>query len=282
MKTGMNLLLWTTHVTDALFPLMAKIKATGFDGVEIPLFEGDASHYKAIAAELKKQGLGCTTVTVVGPDANPISPDANIRKAAVERHRWAIEMTAILGGENLCGPYHSPLAVFSGEPPTEDEKKRCVEVCQQSAEIAKQHKVTMCIEYLNRFECYFLTTAAQAKELVQRVNHPSFKTMYDTFHANIEEKNAAQAIKALHPHFGHVHISESDRGTPGTGMVHWDESFKALREVKYDGWMVIEAFGRALPALAAATKVWRDLFPSPDEVYTKGLAFMKQKWTQFA
>lgn len=278
MKTGMNLLLWTTHVTDQLFPLLAKLKATGFDGVEIPLFEGDASHYKSIAAELKKQGLGCTTVTVVGPDANPISPDANVRKAAVERHRWAIEMTAILGGENLCGPYHSPLAVFSGEPPTEDEKKRCVEVCQQSAEIAKQHKVTMCIEYLNRFECYFLTTAAQAKELVQRVNHPSFKTMYDTFHANIEEKNAAQTIKALHPHFGHVHISESDRGTPGTGMVHWDETFKALREVKYDGWMVIEAFGRALPALAAATKVWRDLFPTPEEVYTKGLAFMKSKW----
>jgi D-psicose/D-tagatose/L-ribulose 3-epimerase len=278
MKTGMNLLLWTTHVTDQHFSLFAKLKAAGFDGVEIPLFEGDANHYKSIAAELKKQGLGCTTVTVVGPEANPISPDASVRKAALARHRWAIEMTSILGGENLCGPYHSPLAIFSGEPPTEDEKKRCVEVCQQSAEVAKEHKVTLCIEYLNRFECYFLTTAAQAKELVQRVNHPSFKTMYDTFHANIEEKNAAQAIKALSPHFGHVHISESDRGTPGTGMVHWDETFKALREVKYDGWMVIEAFGRALPALAAATRVWRDLFPSPEEVYTKGLAFMKQNF----
>ncbi len=282
MKTGMNLLLWTTHVTAEHFPLLAKLKATGFDGVEIPLFEGDAAHYKTIAAELKKNGLGCTAVTCIGPDANPISPDAAIRKAAVERHKWAIEMTATLGAELLAGPFHSPLAVFSGDPPTEDEKKRCVEVLRQSAEIAKQHKVMLCIEYLNRFECYFLTTAAQAKELVQRVNHPSFKTMYDTFHANIEEKNAAQAIKALHPHFGHVHISESDRGVPGTGMVHWDESFKALREVKYDGWLVIESFGRALPDLAAATKVWRDLFASPDDVYTKGLAFMKSKWGQFA
>jgi D-psicose/D-tagatose/L-ribulose 3-epimerase len=282
MKTGMNLLLWTTHVTDELFPLMAKLKQTGFDGVEIPLFEGDANHYKRIAAELKKQGLGCTTVTVVGPEANPISPDANVRKAAVERHKWAIEMTAVLGGENLCGPYHSPLAVFSGAGPTEDERKRAAEVLRQSAEIAQKNKVMLCIEYLNRFECYFLTTAAQAKDLVQRVNHPHFKTMYDTFHANIEEKNPAAAIKGLAPHFGHVHISENDRGTPGTGMVHWDESFKALRETKYDGWLVIEAFGRALPALAAATKVWRDLFPSPEEVYTQGLRFMKQKWAQFA
>jgi D-psicose/D-tagatose/L-ribulose 3-epimerase len=282
MKTSMNLLLWNTHITQEHFPLLGKLKATGFDGVEIPLFEGDANHFKTLAAELKKQGLACTSVTCIGPEANPIDSNPSVRKAAVERHKWAIEMTAILGGDVLAGPFHSPLAVFTGEPPTQDEKKRCVEVMQQSAEIAKQHKVTLCVEYLNRFECYFLTTAAQAKDLVQRVNHASFKTMYDTFHANIEEKNAAQAIKALHPHFAHVHISESDRGVPGTGMVHWDQSFKALREVKYDGWLVIEAFGRALPALAAATKVWRDLFPSPEEVYTKGLAFMKTKWGQFA
>ncbi|MBM3995898.1 MAG: sugar phosphate isomerase/epimerase [Planctomycetes bacterium] len=282
MKTGMNLLLWTTHVTEKLFPLFAKLKATGFDGVEIPLFDGDAKHYAKIAAELRNQGLRCTTVTVVGPDSNPISPDAKVRKAAVDRHKWAIEMTATLGGENLCGPYHSPLAVFSGKPPTDSERKRCAAVCRKSAEFAKKHNVMMCIEYLNRFECYFLTTAAQAKDLVKAVDHPNFRTMYDTFHANIEEKNAAATIKALFPCFGHVHISESDRGTPGTGMVHWDETFKALREVKYDGWLVIESFGRALPDLAAATKVWRDLFRSPEEVYTKGMAFMKSKWSQFA
>jgi len=278
MKTGMNLLLWTTHVTQEHFPLFAKLKATGFHGIEIPLFEGDASHYKMLSAELKKQGLACTTVTCIGPEANPISPDAGIRKAAVERHKWALDMTAILGGELLAGPFHSPLAVFSGVGPTEDERQRAADVMRQSAEHAKQHKIMMCIEYLNRFECYFLTTAAQAKDLVQRVNHPSFKTMYDTFHANIEEKSPAATIKSFHPHFTHVHISENDRGTPGTGMVHWDETFKALREVEYDGWLVIEAFGRALPALAAATKVWRDLFPSPEEVYTQGLRFMKEKW----
>lgn len=278
MRTGMNLLLWATHVTEEHFPLLEKLKKTGFDGVEIPIFQGDAAHYQKIAAELKKQGLACTTVTVVGPEANPISPDPAIRKAAGERHRWAIEMTAILGGTHLCGPYHSPLAVFTGSGPTEEEKKRCAEVMRQSAEVARQHNVTLALEYLNRFECYFLTTAAQAKELVLRVDHPNFRTMYDTFHANIEEKNAARAIKDLHPHFAHVHISESDRGTPGTGMVHWTETWKALKEVKYDGWLVIEAFGRALPDLAAATKVWRDLFPSPDEVYTQGLKFIRDNW----
>lgn len=278
MKTGMNLLLWTAHVTEEHFPLIEKIKKTGFDGVELPLFEGDAAHYKKVGAQLKNLGLGCTTVTVVGPEHSPISPDAKIRQAAVDRHKWAIEMTAHLGGDNLCGPYHSPLGVFSGEGPTEDEKKRAVEVLRQSAEIAGQHKVTLCCEYLNRFECYFLTTAAQAADLVKRVNHPSFRTMYDSFHANIEEKSPRSAVQTLKGLFSHVHISECDRGTPGTGMVRWDETFAALKEVKYDGWMVIEAFGRALPALAAATKVWRDLFPNPEEVYQQGLRFIKEKW----
>jgi D-psicose/D-tagatose/L-ribulose 3-epimerase len=281
MKTGMNLLLWTTHVTQEHFPLLGKLKQAGFHGVELPLFEGDANHYRKIAQELKNHGLGCTAVTIVGPEANPIDPDPKVRQAAVDRHKWAIEMTAILGGEFLCGPYHSPLAVFSGAGPTDDEKKRAADVFRQSAEIAKQHKVMLAIEYLNRFECYFLTTAAQAKALVQQVNHPNFKSMYDTFHANIEEKNIPETIRNFAGTFVHVHISENDRGTPGTGHVHWDETFRTLRELKYDGWLVIEAFGRALPALAAATRVWRDLFPNAEQVYTQGLRFMKEKWAQY-
>src|SRR5438874_8770046 len=114
MKTGMNLLLWTTHVTAEHFPILEKLKKTGFDGVEIPIFEGDTAHYKALRKELDNQGLKCTTVTVATPEANPISPEAAVREAAVERLRRIIEFTAVLGGEIMAGPYHSPLAVFSG------------------------------------------------------------------------------------------------------------------------------------------------------------------------
>jgi D-psicose/D-tagatose/L-ribulose 3-epimerase len=276
MRYGMNLLLWTGFVTDEHFPLLGKLKAAGFDGVELPLFEGDAAHYKRIKAELDKQGLGATAVTVATEEANPISPDPAIRAAAVKRLQWAVDMTAAIGGTHLCGPYHSPLAVFSGVGPTADEKARAADVLRKVAEYAQTANVKLAIEYLNRFECYFLTTAADAAAFVDRVGHPNFRTMYDTFHANIEEKHVDKALAALGDRFVHVHISESDRGTPGTGMVHWDETWRALKQSKYDGWMVIEAFGRALPALAAATRVWRDLFPSAEEVYTEGLRFMKQ------
>jgi D-psicose/D-tagatose/L-ribulose 3-epimerase len=280
MKIGMNLLLWTTHVTSDHFPILARLKEVGYDGVEIPLFEGDAAHFKSVRKELDNLGLRATTVTLVNEQANPISPDKALREAAVERLRWAIAMTHILGGDIMAGPFHSPLAVFSGTGPTEDEKKRAAEVLHRAAGEAKKANVTMTIEYLNRFECYFLTTAADTRDFVQRVNHPNFRCMYDTFHANIEEKDVTKAIASLAGSMAHVHISENDRGTPGTGHVPWDATFRAIRKTGYDGWLTIEAFGRALPALAAATRVWRELFPAAEEVYTQGFRFIKEKWAK--
>ncbi len=279
MKIGFNLLLWTTHVTADLFPLLGKLKAAGYDGVEIPIFEGDEAHFKTVRKALGDNGLACTAVTVVGPEANPISPDAAVREAAVERLRRVIDLLAVCGGSVLCGPYHSPLAVFSGTGPTDDEKKRAADVLRRAAEHAAQAQVTLAIEYLNRFECYFLTTAADAKALVRAVGHPNFRAMYDTFHANIEEKQAGPAIESLADVLAHVHISENDRGTPGTGHVAWAETFRTLRKVGYDGWLTIESFGRALPALAAATKVWRDLFPA-DEPWQQGIKFIREQWAK--
>ena len=124
MKYGFNLLLWTTHVTPDQFPLFAKLKAAGYDGVELPIFEGDAAHYQTVRKALDDNGLTCSAVTVVGPDANPIAPEAAVRQKGLDHIKWAIDMLAVCGGDVLCGPYHSPLAVFSGTGPTVDEKKR--------------------------------------------------------------------------------------------------------------------------------------------------------------
>jgi len=188
-----------------------------------------------------------------------------------------VDINHTLGAETVVGPYHSAIGVFSGDGPTGDEKKRSADVMRQVAEYAKAANLMLGVEYLNRFECYLINTAAGARELVEMVGHPNFRTMYDSFHAHIEEKDPAAAIRTVAPVMAHVHVSENDRGTPGTGQVNWDATFNTLAEVGYDGWMVIEAFGRALPDLAAATKVWRDLFPSPEDVYTKGLKFMKER-----
>jgi len=278
MKMGMNLLLWTGQVTKEHFPLLARLKAAGFDGVELPIFGGKPEDYKPIRAELDQLGLKCTTVTILTRETNAVSPDPAVRQKAVEWLKTAIDINHVLGAETMCGPYHSALGEFTGTGPTEDEKKRAADVLRTAAEYARQAGLMLAIEYLNRFECYFLNTAAQAVELVRLVNHPHFRAMYDTFHAHIEEKDVATAIRTVAPVLAHVHISENDRGTPGTGQVDWDATFQTLHAIGYDGWLTIEAFGRALPDLAAATRIWRDLFPSAEEVYTHGIAFIQNRW----
>jgi D-psicose/D-tagatose/L-ribulose 3-epimerase len=274
MKFGMNLLLWTTKMGEAHYPLLRDLKKMGFDGVEVPVFEGTAQEYKALGAVLRDHGLGATAVTVMAPEANPISGDPKIRQAARDRLRWVLDRSAEFGAEVLGGPIHSAIGVFSGAAPTDEERRRGIEFFQDVADHASGAKVQLALEYLNRFENYFLTTAADTLALVDAVDHPSCGMMWDTFHAHIEEKSTAP-IEAIQKRLVHVHVSENDRGTPGTGQVQWDATFAALKKINYDRWVVIEAFGRALPDLAAATRVWRNLFDDPLVLCQSGLGFIR-------
>ena len=101
---------------------------------------------------------------------------------------------------------------------------------------------------------------------------------YDTFHANIEESDPIAAYTNHKSNVVHVHLSENDRGVPGRGHVPWAETFKALKSGGYDEWLTIEAFGRGLPDLAAATRVWRDLAESPEAVYREGFQTIRDGW----
>lgn len=278
MKYGMNLLLWTSDVTEEHFGLLENLKAWGYDGVELPIFDMDEAKFKKIGDKLTDLGLGRTAVTVCTSDENPISPDASIRAAGLARLKKAVDMCAASGATHLCGPIHSALGDFTGQGRTEDEWKRGQEILAQAADHAKANDVTLVCEYLNRFECYFLNCAADCSRFTREVNHPNLKMMYDTFHANIEEKSITDAVKTCQDQLVHVHISENDRSTPGEGGVNWDESFSALKEAGYDGWLMIEAFGLALPDLAAATKIWRKMFSTEENLAKNGLAFMKSRW----
>jgi D-psicose/D-tagatose/L-ribulose 3-epimerase len=229
-----------------------------------------------LGEHLQKLQLGVTTVSVLGAGHNSISSDAAERKAALERARWAIDCTAALGAHILAGPMHSEIGRFSGAGPTAQERKHAISFHRAAGDYAGKKDVRLAIEALNRFECYLLNTMAQLADYLDDVDHPHIKAMYDTFHSNIEEKDPVAAIKTIKRHLIHVHISENDRGSPGKGHVPWAATYKALRAAKYDGWLTIEAFGRAIPALAAATRVWRDFFPNKEEVYKFGLKSMKQ------
>ena len=275
MKFGINLLLWTSHVGASHYPLLAQLKKMGFDGVEIPVFEGTPAEYRDLGSVLRDVGLAATAVTVMTPETNPISPDAAVRQAAHDRLGWVLDRCHDFRADVLCGPLHSALGTFSGIAPTADERQRGIEFFREMSPVAAEARVILALEYLNRFENYFLTTAAQTLAFVNEIDRPSCGLMWDTFHAHIEERSCAP-LASLGDKLVHVHLSENDRGTPGTGQVRWAETFTTLKKIKYDNWIVIEAFGRALPDLAAATRVWRDLFDDPLDLCREGLGFIRQ------
>jgi D-psicose/D-tagatose/L-ribulose 3-epimerase len=264
-------------LSEAILPTLETLKKMGFDGVELPMFDLNVDKYAPWNKRLNDLGLQRTAVTVRGEQDNPISPDAKIRAAGVANNKQAIDCCQAAGATHLVGPYHSALGYFTGQGPTADEWKWGVESMAEVAEYAGQHGVTLCVECLNRFECYFLNTHADGARFAKEVNHPHCRIMYDTFHSHIEEKDPANAIRSCADVLAHVHISENDRSTPGRGNVRWKTTFDTLHEVGYDGWMMIEAFGLALPELIAATKIWRRMYDSEEQLASDGLAFMKSQ-----
>jgi D-psicose/D-tagatose/L-ribulose 3-epimerase len=282
MKIGMCMFLWTTHVTEAHEPLLRDIRATGFDGVEIPIFEGDPDHYARLGALLDRIGLQRTAVAAMGDPAMNLIGDAAARAAGVAHMRHVIDCTAALGAKTVSGPLHSTLGLFSGQGPTAEEFARSVSSQRAIGDHAATKGVTVGLEALNRFECYLVNTMAALSAHLDEIAHPNIRAMYDTFHCNIEEQDPIAAFTDHLRHIVHVHISENDRGVPGRGNIPWAETFRAIRSSGYDGWLTIESFGRGLPDLAAATRVWRDFAESPEAVYRDGYRHIVDGWAAAA
>ena len=152
--------------------------------------------------------------------------------------------------------------------PTPDELARSAASLREAAEYAATRDVTLVVEYLNRFETYLVTCAADAAALVREVDHPNCRMMFDTFHAHIEEKDPRAALRECADVLVHVHASENDRSTPGAGQVDWDSLFAGLAEIGYDGWISIEAFG------GPAAGIWRSTFASEEQLARDGAAFI--------
>lgn len=276
MKYGVNMMVWSAHVGPETEPLLARIREWGFDGVEPFLSLEEPANISGVRKILDRLGLGRTTCAVIPREAHLVSPDPEVRKRGVDYLKRCIERTAELGGELICGPLYAGLGVMTGRRRTADEWQWAVEALQKAAADAQSLGITLCIEPLNRFETYFLNTLEDATRLVRDVGTANLSIHFDTFHANIEEKDPAGALRAAAGAVRHVHISENDRGVPGTGHNDWRGVLSALKDIGYDRWLTIESFAQPEPSLAAAAAIWRDVASSGDELALRGLKFIKQ------
>ena len=276
MKLGVNTFIWSAEFGRAQLALLPRIKEHGFDGVEIPMFDPAGFPAADIRNALAANDLECTVCSIIPHGRSLISDDADVRRRTQQHLHDAIQATAEVGAQVIDGPLYSPVGYLSGRRRTPDEWRWAIEGYRSVTSTLDSYDVTLAIEPLNRFETYFLNTAADAAALCEEIGHPRVGVAFDTFHANIEEKSLAGACRRLGRHLKHVQISENDRGTPGSGHVDWARLLRALGDLEYDRWLTIESFGPSLGAFSAAVAIWRDIEPTPDSIAFDGIAFLRR------
>ena len=275
MKYGVNTMVWTTRVDKSRAALFSRIREWGFDGVELFLSPQEPRDLPAVRKMLEKNQLECTTCSVIPRECHLVSSQPAVRARGVEFLKTCVDRTAELGARLVCGPMYAGLGVMTGRRRTPEEWNWAVEGLKLVAHHAQSRQVMLCLEPLNRFETYFLNTLEDAARLIHDIAEPNVKIHFDTFHANIEERHPAEALRSVASELGHVHVSENDRGIPGTGHNDWRGVLKVLKAIRYNGWMTIESFAQPEPELAAAAAIWRDIAPSGDELAQQGLRFVR-------
>jgi D-psicose/D-tagatose/L-ribulose 3-epimerase len=279
MKFGVNAWVWVSPcTTDELAELAPKVKRMGFDILEIPIEGTFDLDYNVGAQILKDNGLMGSVCAAMGPDRDLIHTDGKIRENGMNYIRHCIDAAHTLGITNIVGPIYSSVGRVWQQPA--DERARDLDLLvtnlKELSDYAAGKGVVLCIEPLNRFETSFINLASQAIEVIDRVDSPSCKIMLDTFHMNIEEKSLGNAIRQTGSRLAHFHACENDRGAPGSGNVTWPDVAQALRDIHYDGPVVIESFTSKVKSIARAAAIWRSFETSQDALAENGLRFLKQ------
>jgi D-psicose/D-tagatose/L-ribulose 3-epimerase len=279
MKLGINLLLFGDAPTPAVLQRFKLLREMGFDGVEVPIFQPDKLDTDRVRRAAERAGLALSTSGALPPGTRFYGPDRAARAAAAAYLKSTIRAAAALGSDVLCGPLYKAVGDTDQSLPLEKQRRETAQALRDSVlPLAEELGVTLAFEPLNRFETNLMNTVEQGIAFCSATKSPRAGLLLDTFHMHIEEKDSAIAIRAAAKAgvLSHFHAAENDRGIAGSGQVHWEAAFRALRAAKYDGWVLLESFNQQNQAIKTAVSCWRPFFPSEREFLKQGLAFVKR------
>ena len=274
MKLGIHAYAWCSQWSNETLDLIDRTKNLGMDFIEIPLMVLETFDAAAVKERLQKVGLGAVTSTVLLGDTDITSDDADIRAKGVDYLKACVKATSDIGAQNFSGVVYSQFVKPSSQRPTEQTWKYSADGLREAARFAKKVGVNIGIEPVNRYETYLINTCDQALKLKEMIGEDNIKIHLDTYHMNIEEKSYYDATIKAGKDLIHYHLCENDRGIPGTGLVNWDEIFKALAEIDYQGNAALESFVDATDNMN--TWVWRQLAPDGDTLLREGVAFIRK------
>lgn len=274
MKFGIHAGLWQRSWNDDPAPIMRQAKALGFDGVELSLLGVGRTEAAALRALSSTLELALTCSTGLGAGDDPGSADPERRAAAIATLTEAIRTAGALGAGNLSGVVAGPWGYY--EPIRKTERAQyAAETLAKLDPILRGEGVVLGIEALNRFESDLTNTAAETLAIARATESGNIGVLLDTFHMNIEEKSPPQAIIAAGGGLVHFHVSDNDRGVPGSGHYDFKATAQALNQIGYDGWVTAEMFVTAGNPNSADVNIWRHIEADPTEAAQACLAFMQ-------
>jgi D-psicose/D-tagatose/L-ribulose 3-epimerase len=278
MEFGASTFIWASPFSNKTLGLVRKVHDMGFDIIEVCIEDPALIDSGRIKESLTENQVGSTICGAFGPDRDASSEDKSIRESAIKYLEACIDVAQAIGAPLVAGPMYSAVGKTRLLSPGEraEQWNLGVETLKPVADYAGERGVRLAIEPLNRFETDFINTAEQGLDLVDRIGASNVGLLLDTFHMNIEEKNIPAAIRLAGSKVFHFHSCENDRGTPGKGHVEWKEVVEALRDINYQGPVVIEAFTTEIKEIAKAVCLWRPLAPDQDSLARDGLAFLKK------
>jgi D-psicose/D-tagatose/L-ribulose 3-epimerase len=275
MKIGISAFAWTPEFRSSHLELLPAMKSLGLTGIEIPMFDPVRLHVEDIKSGIERSGLDCTVCAILPPEINPISPDEATRLRSTEHLKNCILASAAMGAKLLGGPLFAPIGYLPDHRPTAEEWRWAVEVFRSLRGTLETAGVSLSLEPVNRSETFFLRTAAEAARLCESIGDEHIGVTIDTFHANIEERDICAAIHALGPHLRHIHASENDRGPVGRGHVPFREIVATLRELKYEGYLMIEGFGYLAEERKSPGYLWAYPEVPPQELASESYRYLK-------
>jgi D-psicose/D-tagatose/L-ribulose 3-epimerase len=274
MKIGVSAFAWTGQIRAQHLALLPQLKQMGIDAFEIPMVDPRNLPVADIRAAFNASGVDCTVCALLPQEMNPISPDPAIRQAAILHLRRCIHTAAETGASLLGGPLFAPIGYLPAHRSTRDEWQWAVEAFASLQSDLDDTGLALSIEPVNRSETFFLRTASDAVRLCDAVGNSSIGITIDTFHANIEELSTPSSIRAAGSHVKHIHLSESDRGPLGRGHIQFDQIIRALRDIDYDGYLLIEGFGYDEMEVTAPGWLWADTSVSPIAMVRESLVHL--------
>ncbi len=275
MKIGVSAFAWTSNFRSSHLELLPRMKELGLDGVEIPMFDPTDLPADEIQKAFERNELECTVCAILPGGANPISPERETRQRAIEHLKRCIHTASEMGANLLGGPLFAPIGYLPEHRPTEEEWSWAVEAFQSLGDVVRGKGMRVSIEPVNRSETYFIRTAMEAAHLCDLVGDPCIAVTIDTFHANIEEQSICGAIRSLGPLLGHIHASENDRGPLGRGHLPFPEIISTLKEMDYQGYVMIEGFGYSAEERRAPGYLWAPQGISPEDFVLESYSYVQ-------